>query len=175
MSDELRPDAGWQSPHLQRLEARLAAAVPQSSAGEQRAILYAAAFAAGRSTAARRTRRWQGAAALLATAALAAWIPWPSLNLIPAGSSPRQEVANTRPTPRDVIFPAAETETAAGTEFAVEQRRAADSVPAELVFDAWQVARPASDALAAELAQFKSLEPDQQRMAVRSMGQMLDL
>jgi hypothetical protein len=169
MSDEFDTDARWQSPPVQSLEARLAAAVPQSSAAEQQSILYAAAFAAGRSTAARRTRRWQGAAALLATVALAAWIPWPSLNSIPAGSSPRQEVAKTRPTPRDVIFPAAEI------EIATELRGGTDSGERQLVLDAWQIARPAGEAFAAELSKFRSLEPDQQRMSVGNMGQMLDL
>jgi hypothetical protein len=169
MPDELQSDAAWQSPHLQRLEAGLASAAPQASRDEQQAILYASAFAAGQSTAARGTRRWRGAAALLATIALLAWIPWTSLDLTPGENSRPSEYAKTRPTPRNVILAPVEM------EIGTEPRSGTDSSERQLVLDAWQIATPAGEALAAELSKFRSLEPDQQRMTVGSMSQMLDL
>ncbi|MCU0879996.1 MAG: hypothetical protein MUF06_19675 [Pirellulaceae bacterium] len=168
MSDEFDTDAGWQSQD-QSLEARLAAAVPRPSRDEQQAILYAAAFAAGRSSAARRTRRWQGAAALLATIALLGWVPWLSLSTTPAGRSQPPEVVKTAPLTRNVELAPAEN------EIALEQRSSGDATGRQLRLDAWQVPEAASESLARELAQYRSLEPNQQELSVGALSRRLNL
>jgi hypothetical protein len=171
MSDEFDADAdaAWQSPQQQGWEARLAAAVPRTSSAEQQAILYAAAFTAGRSAARRQTRRWQGAAALLATAALAAWIPWPKSNHRPAGERQSPSVAQTQPTARVPEVAPAEA------EFVHPESGPGEAPPRKLVLDAWQTPQAATESLARELAQYRSLAPEQRELSVSALGRRLEL
>jgi hypothetical protein len=143
-------------PQLQSLEARLAAMTPQESSARQQALLYQCAFAAGRSSAQKTTRRWQAAATTFALLAIAMSVPLARTQLLIAGPRAQPIVLEqpVQPQPPALVQ----------QESIPEVRQAA-----HVDVDAWQTPLSASASLDKDLARFEQTDGDLRWLTVGAL------
>lgn len=144
MNDDLQFD-----PALQSLEAQLIAHRPVLTDREYRELLYQCAFAAGRNSAIRRTRRWQVACASMVVLLLGTSTPLVHERQFVARPEPATNEHSTAvqvPTLRHVSTPWSRI--------------------AAVRLDAWQVQDNTDTKFAAELAKFKQLSANSRSLAV---------
>jgi hypothetical protein len=144
MNDEFSTDSVFQS-----LEARLMAHRPMLPDCERRALYYECAFAAGKNSAIRGTRRWQVASVALAVLLLGLSIPLVHERLLVV----RPEPAANRP--------ARAAHAAAPGHFSASWSHIA-SVP----LDAWQVQDNTETKFETELAKFQQMNASSRSYAV---------
>jgi hypothetical protein len=144
-------------PALESLAARLAAQSPRLSAGEAQELLYQCAFAAGQSSAAARTRRWQGLSVVLAVLLVAAGLPL-AAGRLPLAIRQPPAAPPSQPAPAPADSP--------------PQRAIAGAaaVPGKIEVDAWQNSTDSSQALEQGLSRFEQIEPEFRSLAVVNLS-----
>ncbi len=144
-------DHSLNDPQLQSLEARLAAAAPQSSPVEQQQLLYRCAFAAGELAGRKSLRRWRVASATLVVLLLGLSVPVAHDHWRLAAQK-REPSTSTELKPQPML---AQSEIL----FSARQSAAFD-------LDAWQMPRSDRVSLSDELAQFRNTDPHLRSLAV---------
>jgi hypothetical protein len=147
-------------PALESLAARLAAGPPRLSAERSHELLYLCAYAAGRSAAERRTRRWQGVAAVMTVLLVGLCIPLARQQFSTVAHQP-PTVPVTRPSVAldQLVMPQAFAHAAA----------AAGSMP----LDAWQQPVEASDIFEQGLTRFEQADPTLRSLAVANLSRTI--
>jgi hypothetical protein len=148
MNDDHILDPQWQS-----FEAQLAAQLLQVSPREKDQILYACAFAAGKSTASRTLRIWRTTAAVLSLVL--------TVSLVPHLHAPPIIVTQTLEVP-------------ASSETTPPQSYSGEFAPASqhlllANLDAWQVPSPDNELLSEQLTEFAQFDPHLRSLTVSSM------
>ena len=148
-------DHSFNDPQLQSLEARLAAAAPQSSPVEQQQLLYQCAFAAGQLAGRKSLRRWRVASAALVVLLLGLSVPVAHNHWKPFLVEQKRDPSTpTEVKPQPML---AQSE----ISFSARQSAAVD-------LDAWQVPHSDRGSLSDELAQFRNTDPHLRSLAVRT-------
>ncbi|HVX63037.1 MAG TPA: hypothetical protein VHC19_20615 [Pirellulales bacterium] len=145
-------------PHLQDLEARVAAALPRTSTAEREQMLYQCAFAAGQAAVRKRLRRWQGATAVLTVlfAGLSvSFVRQPALPVNRMAAPPAPVLVAPDRTPTEL------------------ERLLAARRPAAVALDAWQAPPSASESFAEELARFEQTDPRLRSLALGPLTRKL--
>ena len=152
-------DPSLNDPRLQSLEARLAAMAPQESPARQQALLYECAFAAGKCSAQRATRRWQALTATFALLVIAVSIPLARAQFLIAGRvaqpvAPEQPEQPVQPQPPVLV-----------QQDAIPAVRQAVHVD----LDAWQTPLSASASFDKDLANFQQPDGDLRSLTVGAL------
>lgn len=147
-------DPPHDDPRLARFASRLAAMPPRVSPVRQQQMLYACAFAAGKSKADRLLWRWQAVAALLGLLMLGVSVPLARDHLPIARHAPKPMAPVAEPSrqPPDRLPP---------VEVATKL--------ATVDLDAWQTRTPDDESLAAQVAQLKRIDPQHRSLSVGRM------
>ncbi len=155
MSESLPND-----PALESLAARLAACPPRVSDERSQELLYLCAYAAGRSAADRRTRRWQGVAALLTVLLIGMSIPLVNRQAGEVAHQPPQ----APPSNAAVVFDQPAIPRAFGAPAPAD---------ADVSLSAWQQPVAAGDGLAAGLARYEQTDPALRSLAVARLSRSI--
>jgi hypothetical protein len=140
-----------QDPQLRSLEARLAAAAPQSSHIEQQQLLYQCAFAAGQQVGRKSLQSWRVAAATLVVLCCGLSVPlahdrWKL-------EEPARELPTATKAPSQPMLAYSEVPFSARPSAAVD-------------LDAWQMPHSERMSLSDELAQFRRTDPHLRSLAM---------
>lgn len=157
-------------PAPRTFEARLAAMAPKIALAQQRELLFACAFAAGREQARVSTRRWRAATWVFGLALMAALIPVADgvIRGSQGGRTPSLATNHERATDASASRPDAE----AGLDSRGLVGSARPTPSIEL--DAWKLAQSDANSLSKELAQWKHSDPRDRSVSVIELSRAME-